>query len=177
MPGGEGGKNGRGCLRRRETPAPAGVQCHTMPTADDTVQRRLARERGWQVASGRDHHPSLHVLHHVVQCVKLLPHAGQINAGRAPCPKWCKIKMAESQAAGVPREPEPPTPDDVVAAMSECEPYTAAEIVELVDAETSRWTVQRRLESLVDDGRVERKEHEENRVSYWLPAEDLISPK
>ncbi|MFB6103419.1 MAG: hypothetical protein ABEJ73_12765 [Haloplanus sp.] len=34
--------------------------------------------------------------------------------------------------------------------------------------DTSRWTLQRRLNTLVEDGEVNKKEHGETRVTYWV---------
>jgi len=51
--------------------------------------------------------------------------------------------------------------------MSVCEPYIVSDLVDLFE-DASRWTVQRRLDSLVDDGELCKKKHTENRVSYWI---------
>lgn len=76
--------------------------------------------------------------------------------------------MADSQANSVPRQPEEPTPEQVLDEMNPCEPYSVSDIVDAFE-DTSRWTVQRRLDTLVEDGEVEKKKHGENRVSYWIP--------
>jgi len=34
--------------------------------------------------------------------------------------------------------------------------------------EASRWTVQRRLNSLVESGDIQKKQHGETRVTYWI---------
>jgi len=78
--------------------------------------------------------------------------------------------MAETQSESVPRTPEEPTPEQVLSQMTLCEPYTVSDLQdEFPDA--SRWTLQRRLDALVDDGEVSKKKHTENRVSYWIPDE------
>lgn len=76
--------------------------------------------------------------------------------------------MAGSDSRSVPRTPEGPTPEDVFAEMSVCEPYTVGELEEIFE-DASRWTIQRRLDTLVDDDEVSKKKHAENRVSYWIP--------
>lgn len=77
--------------------------------------------------------------------------------------------MAGSESNSVPRTPEEPTQSQVFDAMEPCEPYTVSDLRdEFPDA--SRWTIQRRLDALVDDGRLQKKKHTENRVSYWLRA-------
>lgn len=78
--------------------------------------------------------------------------------------------MADSSTEGVPRTPEGPTPADVLDEMSQCEPYTAGEIQDLFP-DVSRWTIQRRLDSLLEDGKIAKKKHSENRVSYWKPVD------
>lgn len=76
------------------------------------------------------------------------------------------------EAQTVPRPPSDPTPDAVFDEMQPCEPYVVADLVDRFD-DASRWTIQRRLESLHDDGRIRRKKHGENRVSYWIePSSD-----
>lgn len=76
--------------------------------------------------------------------------------------------MAETQSENVPRTPEEPTPSQVYEQMNPCEPYTVSDLQdEFPDA--SRWTIQRRLDTLVDDGDLSKKKHTENRVSYWIP--------
>jgi DNA-binding HxlR family transcriptional regulator len=52
--------------------------------------------------------------------------------------------------------------------MNHCEPYTVSDLQdEFPDA--SRWTLQRRLDALVEDEEISKKKHTENRVSYWIP--------
>lgn len=75
--------------------------------------------------------------------------------------------MADSSPSPVPRQPEEPTPEQVLDTMQPCEPYTVGDLVDKFD-DTSRWTVQRRLESLRDDGKIRKKKHAENRVSWWI---------
>jgi len=75
--------------------------------------------------------------------------------------------MGETDSQNVPRTPEEPTPEQVLEAMTPCEPYTVSDLVDRYD-DASRWTVQRRLDTLVKDGEVNKKKHTENRVSYWI---------
>ncbi len=75
--------------------------------------------------------------------------------------------MADSSAPPVPRQPEEPTPEQVLEEMNPSEPYTVGDLVDMFD-DTSRWTIQRRLESLREDGEVRKKKHSENRVSWWV---------
>jgi len=78
--------------------------------------------------------------------------------------------MAESEASGVPRTPDEPTEDQVLEQMRECEPYRVRDLVAAFD-DVSRWTIQRRLDQLVEDGAVSKKKHSQNAVSYWIPDE------
>ena len=76
--------------------------------------------------------------------------------------------MAGSESESVPRTPEEPTPEQVLSQMNHCEPYTVSDLQdEFPDA--SRWTLQRRLDALVEDEEISKKKHTENRVSYWIP--------
>lgn len=75
--------------------------------------------------------------------------------------------MAEPDTENVPRQPDEPTPQQVLEEMDTCEPYTVNELQDLFD-DVSRWTIQRRLDSLHGDGLVNKKKHTENRVSYWI---------
>lgn len=78
--------------------------------------------------------------------------------------------MSESDTENVPRTPEGPTAEDVVSEMRSCEPYKASDLTEVFD-DVSRWTIQRRLESLHDDGRIERKKHADGSVSWWVSSD------
>lgn len=82
--------------------------------------------------------------------------------------------MPDTTDTAVPRQPEEPTPQQVFDIMSICEPYTAGELAEQF-TDASRWTIQRRLQTLHDNNKIERKEHAKNRVSWWRPA-SLESP-
>lgn len=75
--------------------------------------------------------------------------------------------MVESQTENVPRTPDEPTPEQVLDEMQPCEPYSVSDLETLFD-DTSRWTIQRRLDTLVEDGEVRKKKHGENRASYWI---------
>lgn len=77
--------------------------------------------------------------------------------------------MAQSTADDVPRTPDDPSPEAVLAAMEVCEPYTVGDLTEQFDA--SRWTIQRRLETLHDQNKIRKKKHSENRVSWWIWSE------
>lgn len=79
--------------------------------------------------------------------------------------------MADANSEDVPRTPEEPTAETILDELAECEPYTVGELTERFDA--SRWTIQRRLDSLVDRGEVRKKKHGENRVSYWVEDSEL----
>lgn len=76
--------------------------------------------------------------------------------------------MTDPQSGTVPRTPEEPTPQQVLEQMDPCEPYTVSDLQDAF-ANASRWTIQRRLDALVDDGELSKKKHTENRVSYWIP--------
>lgn len=76
--------------------------------------------------------------------------------------------MADSTTTDVPRTPDEPTPQQVLEEMNPCEPYTVSDLQDLYP-DASRWTLQRRLDTLVEDGEVSKKKHTENRVSYWIP--------
>jgi len=78
--------------------------------------------------------------------------------------------MADPSAESVSRTPEEPTPEQVLDAMTPCEPYSVSDLVDRYE-DTSRWTVQRRLDTLVEDGEVNKKKHTENRVSYWIDSD------
>lgn len=54
--------------------------------------------------------------------------------------------------------------------MNPCEPYTVKDFEAIFD-DTSRWTIQRRLDTLHEDERVNNKKHAENRVSWWITDE------
>ena len=114
-------------------------------------------------------------MHHVVQPTYNLPHVVQrrqwcflhrAGKNKGIAPHGACLRMDETQSNSVPRQPEEPTPEQVLEEMRRCEPYTASDFEELF-GDVSRWTIQRRLETLYDDGRVNKKKHAENRVSWW----------
>lgn len=76
--------------------------------------------------------------------------------------------MPPNETDSVPRTPEGPTPKQVLKEMNPCEPYTVSDLADAF-ADASRWTVQRRLDSLAEDDELSKKKHTENRVSYWIP--------
>lgn len=76
--------------------------------------------------------------------------------------------MAGSESESVPRTPEEPTPSQVCEQMNPCEPYTVSDLQD-VYPDASRWTLQRRLDTLVEGDEISKKKHTENRVSYWIP--------
>lgn len=78
--------------------------------------------------------------------------------------------MADSTTTDVPRTPDEPTPSQVLEEMSECEPYTVSDLQDAFP-EASRWTIQRRLDNLVEDDEIRKKKHTENRVSYWIDGD------
>jgi len=77
--------------------------------------------------------------------------------------------MPADKHGAVPRQPEDPQPEDLLNEMRVCEPCTTSDLVDKFDA--SRWTIQRRLETLYEEGEVEKKKHDENRVSWWIPGD------
>lgn len=75
--------------------------------------------------------------------------------------------MADTDTNTVPRTPEEPTPQQVLDEMSVCEPYTVSDLVDAF-SDSSRWTIQRRLDTLVEKDELEKKKHSETRASYWV---------
>jgi predicted transcriptional regulator len=75
--------------------------------------------------------------------------------------------MASDDTDSVPRQPEEPTPEQVLEEMSPCEPYTVSDFETIFD-DVSRWTIQRRLATLHEEGEIQKKKHAENRVSWWI---------
>lgn len=65
----------------------------------------------------------------------------------------------------MPRTPDPPTHEMVLEAMDVCEPYWAGELADEIDS--SRRTLARRLNDLVESGDVQRKNYGDRRVVYW----------
>lgn len=78
--------------------------------------------------------------------------------------------MADTDTNTVPRTPEEPTPQQVLEEMNRCEPYTVSDLEDKF-SDASRWTVQRRLDSLVESGEISKKKHSETRASYWIPIQ------
>lgn len=70
----------------------------------------------------------------------------------------------------MPRPQEEPSHEAVLSLMNPCEPYTTGDLAAEFD-DTSRWTVERRLETLVEEGKVKKKKHAANRVSWWRDPE------
>ena len=87
--------------------------------------------------------------------IKLLPRMVQV------------IRMADAQPNAVPRTPDEPAPQQVLEEMSPCEPYTAGDLTDVFD-DVSRWTIQRRLETLHEDDQIRKKKHADNRVTWWI---------
>ena len=81
-----------------------------------------------------------------------------------------KYMEVGAKAEMVPRTPESPSPHEVYVTMTPGEPYTVGELASEFD-DASRWTIQNRLDTLVEQGFVERKKHAANRVSYWVPGD------
>lgn len=79
--------------------------------------------------------------------------------------------MAESASQRVPRTPNEPTPEQVLAEMTPCEPFTVKDFEQIFE-EVSRWTIQRRLDTLHENGEIRKKKHAENRVSWWIDPEE-----
>lgn len=75
--------------------------------------------------------------------------------------------MSDSDSNTVPRTPEEPTPEQVLEHMQPCEPYTVSDLQDAFE-DVSRWTLKRRLDTLVEGGEVNKKKHAENRVTFWI---------
>jgi len=75
--------------------------------------------------------------------------------------------MASNESESVQRELEEPTPEQILEEMTPCEPYSVSNLESIFDG-VSRWTIQRRLDRLHEDGKVQKKKHAENRVSWWI---------
>lgn len=76
----------------------------------------------------------------------------------------------DSQHRTVPRPPEDPTPDDVYEYMADGRCYVVADLVEeFSDTDASRWTLQNRLDELAEEGRIEKRKHANERVTYRRP--------
>lgn len=65
----------------------------------------------------------------------------------------------------MPRTTESPTHEEVLEAMADCEPYWAGELADKLDS--SRRTLHRRLDDLVEDGEINKKSYGERRVVFW----------
>ena len=78
--------------------------------------------------------------------------------------------MTDDEYQNVPRKPEEPTPEMVFEEMEPCEPYSVTDLEEKFE-DVSRWTIQRRLKTLNEEGVVNKKKHAENRVSWWIEPE------
>lgn len=78
-----------------------------------------------------------------------------------------QFKMVESTPNTVARTPEDPLPEDVLAVMEPGEPYSVGDLLKKFP-DVSRWTIQRRLEALYEDGQVNKKKHNESRVTWWI---------
>lgn len=76
--------------------------------------------------------------------------------------------MTGTDSADVPRTPSEPTPEQVLESMDPCVPYTAGDLTDEFD-DTSRWTIQRRLETLQESDAIQKKKHADNRVTWWVP--------
>lgn len=94
------------------------------------------------------------ILHHMGKYYLFAPHGAT-------------IRMVETESDTVARTPDEPSEEQVLAVMELCVPYTVGELTEHFD-DASRWTIQRRLDDLVDAETVEKKKHSANRVSYWI---------
>jgi len=74
-----------------------------------------------------------------------------------------------SDSDNVPRTPDEPTAEDVLAEMEPGTPYTVADFEDRFDV--SRWTIRRRLEELHERGAIRRKKHSENLVTWWIEVD------
>jgi predicted HTH transcriptional regulator len=84
---------------------------------------------------------------------------------------WEDIRKFDVQIENMARQPEEPTVDQVRDELSVCEPYTVSDLADVFDS-ASRWTIQRRLDTLVDQGDLNKKKHAKNKVSYWVSHTD-----
>lgn len=82
----------------------------------------------------------------------------------------CILMGLRSLPPKVPRTPEDPGPHEVYQAMVPGDPYTVMELAREFD-NASRRTIRRRLNTLVEEGFVDRKQHSQGRVSYWVPED------
>jgi predicted HTH transcriptional regulator len=98
----------------------------------------------------------------------------RMGKNKVVAPHGASIRMSAKESDNVPRTPEEPTPKQVYDQMSVCEPYTVSELEDAFE-DASRWTIQRRLETLLEEGKISKKKHAENRVSYWVPASESTS--
>jgi len=71
----------------------------------------------------------------------------------------------------MPRTPDEPLPQQIFEFMQLCEPYTVSDISSQFN-EASRWTIQRRLDTLVEAEKISKKTHDKNRVTYWIKKRD-----
>lgn len=62
--------------------------------------------------------------------------------------------------------------DVLVEEMEVCEPYSARDLAEATD--NPRRTVDHHLRMLADDGKIERKKHAENRVTWYKVREGSV---
>jgi len=83
-------------------------------------------------------------------------------------PHGASIRTLSNEPDSVPRTPKEPTPQQVLEEMNRCEPYIVFDLVNAFP-DVSRWTIQQRLDSLVEEDELSKKKHTENRVSYWIP--------
>lgn len=81
--------------------------------------------------------------------------------------------MTEPDSETVPRPPEEPTPEQVYDAMDAGRCYVVADLVETVGErfDKNRWTIRRRLETLVEDGQIVKYDHANDSVTYQRPFE------
>ena len=74
-----------------------------------------------------------------------------------------------SDTDNVPRTPDDPDPEDILAEMDPGTPYTVADFEGRWDV--SRWTIRRRLEELHEEGEIQRRKHSDNVVTWWIEVD------
>jgi len=85
------------------------------------------------------------------------------------CPNCHSKKRGKEIGSSGGRPQSNPGAEQILTEMNHCEPYIVSDLEDLF-SDASRWTIQRRLETLVENGDIEKKKHTENRVSYWIPS-------
>lgn len=81
--------------------------------------------------------------------------------------------MTDSEPADVTRPQENPTLNDVYEEMVPGRCYVVADlVVAFEDTDATRWTIQNRLNKLDSEGRIKKRKHANDRVTYRRPRND-----